>query len=379
MERLMSNTTSILPVITPGGTPTTTAQSPAVTSSGLLHAAGDYFETTNGQAVYLAGDHTWTDNIGYASTGQFNFSAYTDDLHSEGVNFMRLWAPDSFANAANSNFGAADQNVFQYAAGSTTKFDLTQFNQSYFDNLLSNVQTAAAKGIYVDVMLFFDYNPPGFNYGTWASNPWNGANNVNGTTTYNVAVEQGIDPKTVALQQAYIAKVLDTLKGQPNVLYEVANEARYDPQTYAWQNQIIDFVHQYEASHGYMQHPVGMSSLSSAGSPTTNSNDVLNAAELASHADWVSPTGGAFQSNPPPATGTKVLVADTDHIFGMGGNSDWVWQQFTRGNNVLMMDDEAGTNLPGVLNTGISGGALSNEISERLGVTETRTVRRWSI
>jgi hypothetical protein len=315
----------------------------------LLHAAGDYFETPDGQAVYLAGDDTWTDNGSYANTGPFNFNAYLNVLQAEGANLTRLWAPSSFANATNSNFGTADQNAFQYTAGSTTKFDLTQYNQAYFNNLLADVQAAAAKGIYVDVMLFFDYNPPGFNYGTWASNPWNGANNVNGTTTDNVTVEQGTDPTTLALQEAYVAKVLDTLGNQPNVIYEVANEARYDPQTYAWENTIIDFVHQYEASDGYLQHPVGMTSLSTAGSPTTSDPNVLNASELTSDADWVSPTGGAYQSNPPDAPGNKVVIADTDHIFGIGGDASWVWQQFTRGQNVLIMDDEAGTGLTGVL------------------------------
>ena len=238
-------------------------------------------------------------------------------MQAEGANLTRYWAPDSFASATNSSFGAADQNVFQYAAGSTTKFDLTQFNQAYFNTLLSNVQ-AAAKGVYVDVMLFFDYNPPGVNYGTWASNPWNGANNVNGMTTSDVAVEQGGDPKALALQEACVAKVLDTLGNQPNVLYEVANEASNDPATMAWQNTIVDFIHQYESSHGYLQHPVGITAPYTLGNPQQ-----INATLTATDADWISPTGGSvYQNNPPDATGAKVQIVDTDYVFGLGGNAD---------------------------------------------------------
>ena len=73
--------------------------------------------------------------------------------------------------------------------------------------------------------------------------------------------------------------------------------------------------------------------------------------------------------------GGKVVIADTDHIFGIGGNVNWVWQQFTRGNNVLSMDDLSGTGIAGTL-PGFtpSAGQLAAEISDRFGIAETRQV-----
>jgi hypothetical protein len=67
---------------------------------------------------------------------------------------------------------------------------------------------------------------------------------------------------------------------------------------------------------------------------------------FAGPADWVSPRTYA---EPPPADGRKVVIADTDHIFGIGGNRRWVWKSFTRGLNVAFMDgyDGAGYGVGG--------------------------------
>jgi hypothetical protein len=62
-------------------------------------------------------------------------------------------------------------------------------------------------------------------------------------------------------------------------------------------------------------------------------------------ADWISPgaTGptskeSAYEDNPPGADGKKVVVLDTDHIFGVGGGRDWAWKSFLRGYNPIWMD-----------------------------------------
>jgi Ca-dependent carbohydrate-binding module xylan-binding/Family of unknown function (DUF6298) len=340
---------------------------------GLLHAAGNYFATADGRAVYLAGNHTWTDGASYSNTGQFDFGAYLTVLQSEGANIVRYWA-DGFSRNAHNDAGAALVMPFLrsgqgQAQDGGTRFDLTRFNQAYFNELRTNVQAAAARGVYVSVMLFFDYDPGGV-YQSWQTNVWNGANNVNGTTTSNAAVEQLGDPRLLSLQEAYVAKVIDTVGDLPNVLFEVANEASNDPATFAWQNRIVDFVHQYEAARGGLRHPVGMT----AAYPTGDQG-AIDPALNASNADWISPNGtGRYQANPPDATGHKVQLVDTDHVFGIGGDANWVWQQFTRGQNVLVMDDMSGTGLSGTFNIGLNGSQIAAEASERLGIAETRQV-----
>src|SRR5437868_2847484 len=65
------------------------------------------------------------------------------------------------------------------------------------------------------------------------------------------------------------------------------------------------------------------------------SNETL----FASPADWVSPNPeGGYRDEPPPADGRKVVLLDTDHLWGEGGDAVWVWKSFLRGHNPLYMD-----------------------------------------
>jgi len=45
-----------------------------------------------------------------------------------------------------------------------------------------------------------------------------------------------------------------------------------------------------------------------------------------------------YRYNPPPADGKKVILTDTDHLWGEGGNPGWVWKSFTRGLHPIWME-----------------------------------------
>jgi len=66
------------------------------------------------------------------------------------------------------------------------------------------------------------------------------------------------------------------------------------------------------------------------------------AALLEGPADWISPqndgVSGDYQNDPPAADGRKVILNDTDHLWGVGGDRTWVWKSFTRGHNPIYMD-----------------------------------------
>ena len=69
------------------------------------------------------------------------------------------------------------------------------------------------------------------------------------------------------------------------------------------------------------------------------SNQVL----LKSPADWISPNpDGGYRDKPPAADGKKVIITDTDHLWGVGGNRAWVWKSFLRGLNPIFMDPYLG-------------------------------------
>ena len=140
------------------------------------------------------------------------------------------------------------------------------------------------------------------------------------------------------LQEAYVRKVIDTVNDMDNVLYEICNECSAN--SIEWQYHMVNYVKSYEASKP-KQHPVGMSALAECQAGTMK-------ALLASPADWVAPcndytgTGHvptySYDSNPPATQGEKVIVSDTDHFFGVGGDHTWVWKTFTRGLNPVYMD-----------------------------------------
>ena len=69
----------------------------------------------------------------------------------------------------------------------------------------------------------------------------------------------------------------------------------------------------------------------------TQVNDEL----FATCADWILPgTGRAheYRYNPPAADGRKVILTDTDHLWGHSIEVAWAWKSLTRGMNVLFMD-----------------------------------------
>ena len=115
------------------------------------------------------------------------------------------------------------------------------------------------------------------------------------------------------------------------LLFEISNE-NHPPST-EWQYHFIRFIHDYEKTKP-KQHPVGMTFQYQGGA---------NATLIASPAEWISPNPDAdrgydYRNNPPAADGRKIILSDTDHLWGIGGDVAWVWKSFLRGLNPLFMD-----------------------------------------
>lgn len=311
-----------------------------------------YFTDGNGKAVYLTGSHTWAilqDQGNANSPRVFDFTAYLDFLKAHNHNFTRMW---TWENARWAPW--TDHDVFfdplPYqrtgpgdAIDGRPKFDLAKFNQAYFDRLRSRVIAARDRSIYVAIMLFqgwsvFDGTQadiPRLPGNPWPGHPFNVNNNINGINGDPNRDNQGLEvhtlqiPAITRLQEDYIRKVIDTLNDLDNVLYEIANEATCN--SVEWQYHMVNFIKDYQRTKP-KQHPVGMTALFTSG--TGFCDDVL----FKSPADWISPGDVGYKTNPPAATGAKVVVLDTDHIWGVGGDRTWVWKSFTRGLNPIYMD-----------------------------------------
>ena len=329
-------------------------------AEGVLRASkinGRYFTDDTGRAVYLTGSHTWN-NLQDMSRNDppevFDYQKFLDYLQDHNHNFFRLWTWEltkrtlqpfpvygQVASSESARGVVISITVRPHpwlrtgpgmALDGKPKFDLKKFNPEYFGRLRKRVEAARDRGMYVSVMLFEGWAMQ-FCPGAWQLHPFHPENNINGVNGDCDGDGRGFEIHTLAnasitaLQEAYVKKVIDTVNDFDNVLYEISNESH--PASTRWQYHIIDFVHEYE-SKKTKQHPVGMTFQFRGGS----NKDLFN-----SPAEWISPNPeGGYNSDPPAADGTKVIINDTDHLWGRGGSRQWVWKSFTRGMNPAFMD-----------------------------------------
>jgi hypothetical protein len=305
-----------------------------------------YFTDGSGKAVYLAAAHTWANlqEIGIMDPPSvFDYDGYLKFLTDHNHNFIRLWRWETPKDIEKEGF-------FRYcephpwkrtgpgmAWDGKPKFNLEQFDEGYFERIRKRVAAARDRGIYVSIMLFEGW---GLQFSNWDGHPFNVNNNINGingdTNGDGHGIEVQISPLPAGvekIQKAYLQKVIDTVNDLDNVLYEIANES--GSYSTDWQYDMIRYVKSREALKP-KQHPVGM---------TFQYKNGRNSTLFSSPADWVSPNPDTdvtdafnYRDNPPPGDGSKVILSDTDHLWGVGGDRIWVWKSFLRGLNPLWMD-----------------------------------------
>jgi len=328
-----------------------------------------YFANDAGKPVYLTGSHTWSNMQEYLGPDPdriFDYPAYLDWMQEHGFNFMRgwIWEQASFDNFTAKKVCIGPHPYARtgpgYALDGELRFDLDTFNQAYFDRLRRRIIQAGERGIYVSVMLF----------NRWSMNtnridgaiPWNGhpfhkSNNINGLDGDPMGIGGRLIhtltiPEVTKYQEAYIRKVIDTVQDLENVLFEIGNEHYED--SWPWQYHLVQFIHACEANNP-LQHPVGITS--GGGEPDAITNLQL----WQSPADWIAPRdekGMSYKYNPVAADGSKVILTDTDHLWGLGGTTGWVWQSLTRGLNPILMDPYEP--VYGMENFGVEAWALVN-------------------
>ena len=312
-----------------------------------------YFADESGRAIYLTGSHTWNNFQNNSVYPRVDYERYLDFLKKYNHNFIRLWVWEQAGwDPYTIDRTSVDPLPYQrtgpgLALDGKPKFDLERFNQEYFDRLRSRITAAESRGIYVSIMLFEGWSNrkmdldgrkkhlPG---NPWLGHPFNRENNINGIDGDANGNGEGEEfhnlsvPGVTHLQEAYVRKVIDTVNDLNNVLYEIANEAHID--TRDWQYHIVNYIKDYESGKP-KQHPVGMTAFYAG-------REGAMKALLEGPADWISPqtAGGKYKydSDPPVADGQKVIIVDTDHIFGVGGSGRWVWKSFCRGMNPIFMD-----------------------------------------
>lgn len=344
-------------VVTVGGVPSNGVNFTVTTSTSmgpLKHSTVNnrYFVDPSGKPVYLTGSHTWDDfqdTSTAATPAAFPFSQYVAMLKANGHNATILWHKElpRECNWQNShNYNLLQQPWLRNGGGAASdglpKFDLTQFDQTFFDRMRSEAVALQQNGIYAIVELFDGNNLTTTRCGTNTSPngdgfPLTGANNINsiddGYTGSGACGVQAVtpassstNPNLLAIQDAYVKKMIDTLNDLPNVLWEVAEEqpgASFSTCSGGWGGasamtfwapHILSTIKTYEATKPF-QHLVGIGSM--------NSNDFATnePALYTSGFDWIGPQfnnnfSNQFPCTPYASNSGKLVINDTDHSCG---------------------------------------------------------------
>ncbi len=325
-----------------------TTSAPIGTPLKVLPANPHYFGDASGRAVYLTGSQTWNTFQDWGTNGSvqpLDFAAFVSMLVAHNHNFTLLWATElpTFRNLPSTESAPPDFTVAPHpwlrtgpgnASDGSPKFDLSKFNQGYFDRLRDRVKQLNAAGIYAGVYFFtgewlnsFRFSGDGY--------PFTGTNNINrvddggGTGAVTMNAQNAV----TEIQDAYVKKVIDTLNDLPNVLWIVSEEAPANSSW--WNNHLIALARSYEEGKP-LHHPSGYAA----------TTDFSDSTLLDSDADWIAP---ASRISPVTSRGrghpeSKVNINDSDHSYwGIWNDSpqtnrNYFWINFTNGNQTLFMD-----------------------------------------
>ena len=217
-----------------------------------------YFADAAGRAVYLTGSHHWDNLIDNGERpGGFDFERYLDRLEAWGHNFIRLWAHEAWTH---------DLHPRPYlrtgpgtALDGGPRFDLTRFDPEYFARLRERVARAGERGFQVSVMLFNGWSIHDNGEGNpWDRHPFHRGNNVNAIDGDPGGRGHGADlhtlriPAVTRLQEAYAAKLVETVGDLDHVLWEISNESPGGSRD--WQRFLAGHLRRLDAG----RHPIGL-------------------------------------------------------------------------------------------------------------------------
>jgi hypothetical protein len=320
------------------------AINPKIPANGPLrtHPANRvYFTDNSGKAIHLAGHQIFID-LQDPSSRILSWPWYLQFLTDKNMNYIRNWSESAFTASPAGVSPLPYKRVAGYgnANDGGEKFDLYQFEQSFFDRMRARAINLGDRGVYISYMLFDVY---GFesrqNPGAGLNQVFNASNNINGIEASDLSFFFSPSAEVLAIQKAYVSKVIDTVGDLDNVFFEVANELG----AVSWQYDIIKHIKNYEASrpkqHLILYSPAGLLR------DGLNYHDSSLDEAYASGASVYSVAGGwGDYINDPPVNNARVpLIIDMDHIPGwrdqpMSTLAQIPWKAFMRGYHFNLYD-----------------------------------------
>jgi hypothetical protein len=222
---------------------------PALAQPIALHPENPHYFLWRGAPTLLitSGEH-----YGALMNLDFDYGRYFDELQKNKLNHTRTFSGvyretvAAFGITDNTLAPLPDKYVCPWARADVpgyteggNKFDLTKWDQAYFDRLRDLMTQAQKRGIVVEMNLFC----PMYEDAMWNACPMNPVNNINNTPAcpreevYALKHQQLTD-----VQVAVTRKIVEQLREFDNLYYEVCNEPYFGGVTMEWQQRIIDEI-----------------------------------------------------------------------------------------------------------------------------------------
>lgn len=207
-----------------------------------LHPDNPRYFLWNNKPAVLVGS---TEHYGAVMNLDFDYTRYLDALAKDGLNLTRTFSgtyleiAESFNITDNTLAPKAGRYIGPWARTEAGKFDLSKFDDKYFERLKDFVSQAARRGVVVEYVLFCTL----YNDKLWDVSPMNPRNHVN---------EIGNPPrkevftlkhaKLLAAQEAFVRKAVTELNGFDNLYFEICNEPYFEGVADDWQAHIAQVI-----------------------------------------------------------------------------------------------------------------------------------------
>ncbi|HVR73046.1 MAG TPA: hypothetical protein VMT52_01885 [Planctomycetota bacterium] len=214
-----------------------------------LHPENPRYLSFRGKPTLLisSGEH-----YGAVLNLDFDYRRYLDELHSKGLNHTRTFSgvyreiPGSFGITDNTLAPLPGRYAAPWARSTTpgyfdggAKFDLSKWDEAYFLRLVDFVREAGRRGIVVELDLFC----PMYEDSLWRACPMSSENNVNGVgQCAREEVYTLKHPDLLAVQLAVTRKIVEALREEDNLYYEVCNEPYFGGVTMEWQERVAETI-----------------------------------------------------------------------------------------------------------------------------------------
>ncbi len=214
-----------------------------------LHPENPHYFLWHGEPTLLitSGEH-----YGAVLNLDFDYVRYFDELQRNKLNHTRTFSgvyretSAAFGITENTLAPLAERYVCPWArsdvpgyAEGGNKFDVSKWDQAYFDRLRDFLAQAQKRGIVVEMNLFC----PMYEDAMWNACPLNPVNNVNGLPACpREEVFTLKHPPLLEVQLAVTRKIVQELREFDNLYYEICNEPYFGGVTMEWQHRIVDEI-----------------------------------------------------------------------------------------------------------------------------------------